>query len=370
MKRFYLFLFLGLAALARAQNPENEIPTFDLDDFYVEPKFSMSVGTRLLDGSKVAFGGQGVIAPLAALKDVTDLDVVREYHDGLVLRDAREGATDLKTNTWTYVDGDQVIDAGANIAFHQYSAQVTDATVRRNDPGMSLGTELVLSRDMGKIGQKIEWKLFAGVGINGISSNAQGNVQATINTITDVYSLGRQTLPSDVPYVAPSSTADADGNVTDTTVLLGQRPDSRASSSVSNNTQVSNFWKLKGTYVTFRMGPSLTYKIRDNLWLNFSAGPTLVYSGTDYSVEQTLVPDTADPIVSKVTESELKALTGYYVDATVEYRITERAGLYAGAFYQSSGDYTSTITQNGSSYTTDIDLSQLQGFRAGLNFKF
>lgn len=370
MKRFYPILALGLTALVHAQNPENEIPDFDLDDFYVEPKFSLSVGSRLLGGSEVSFGGQGVIPSLVELKDISALDVVREYHDGLVARDTREGATDLKTDSWTYVDGSQVIDNGASVAMHQYSAQVTDAAVRRRDPGMSLGTELVVSRDMGKIGNKIEWKLFAGIGMNGISSSARGNVDATITTLTDVYSLDGQTLPDSVPYVAPSATVDDNGNVIDTTILLGQRPDSRGSSSVSNNTQVTNFWKLKGTYLTLRLGPTVIYKITDNFRLSFSAGPTLVYSGTDYSVEQTLVPDTADPIVSTVTESEEKALTGYYVDATLEYLITERAGLYAGAFYQTSGEYTSTITENGSSYTTDIDLSKLQGFRAGLNFKF
>lgn len=370
MKRIFPILALGLAALAHAQNPENEIPDFDMDDFYVEPKFSLSVGSRLLNGSAVSFGGQGVIAPLAELKDPLALDVVREYHDGLVLRDTRENANDGKTNSWTYVDGDQVIDNGASVAMHQYSARVTDSTVRRRDPGMSLGTELVVSRDMGKIGNKIEWLLFAGVGMNGISSSARGSVDAVITTVTDVYSLDGQTLPDSVPYVAPSATVDGDGNVIDTTILLGQRPDSRSTSTVSNNTQVTNFWKLKGTYLTLRMGPTLIFNLTNNFRFSVSAGPTLVYSGTNYSVEQTLIPDTADPIVSTVSESEEKALTGYYVDATLEYRITERAGLYAGAFYQTSGEYTSTVTENGSSYTTDIDLSKLQGFRAGLNFKF
>ena len=84
MKRFYLILALGLAALARAQNPENEIPNFNFDDFYVEPKFSLSVGARLLSGASVGFGGTGVIPYSQALVDPDATGVLRIYHDGIV----------------------------------------------------------------------------------------------------------------------------------------------------------------------------------------------------------------------------------------------------------------------------------------------
>ena len=370
MKRFSLILALGLTASVYAQNPENEIPDFNLDDFYVEPKFSLSVGTRLLSGASVGFGGSGAIPFSQNLVDPDATDVVRVYHDGVVQRDTRENAADGKTNTWGYYDSDQVVGDGAAVEMHLYSASVHNGTIGRRDTGSSLGTELVLSRDMGKIGNKFEWKLFAGIGINGISSSAQRNVNATITTVTDSYSLDGQTLPDTVPYAAPSFTVDNDGNVVDTTVLLGQKPDSRTSTAVTNDTQVLNAWRLKGTYLTARLGPTLIYHVADNFRLSLSAGPALVYSGTNYAVIQTLTPDISDPIVSVVGESNEEVLTGYYVDATLEYLITERAGFYAGAFYQTSGEYTSTITENGANYTTDIDLSRLQGFRAGLNFKF
>jgi hypothetical protein len=370
MKKFYLLAFLSLASFCRAQNPEDDIPNFDLDDYFVEPKFSMTVGTRTLSGSKVSFAGQGLVQSSQAISGEFDTDVVRTYHDGVVVRDQREGATDGKTNTWGYTDERQVVDDGASIAFHTYKAEITDNTKRSNDPGMSLGTELVLSRDMGSIGKRLQWRLFAGVGINGIESSSRDSVLAAITTVTDKYGLDGQTLPSGVPYGAPSSGVDADGNVIETTVFLGQAPDSRTTTTDTNSTQVSNFWHLKGTYLTLRLGPTLIYSITDNLRFTVSGGPALVYSGTTYSVEQTLVPDTSDTLVTTVSETEGNNLTGYYVDATMEYLITERAGLYLGTFYQTSGSYVQTITENGSSYTTDVDLSKLSGFRAGLNFKF
>src|SRR5690606_32981919 len=105
MKRFFLILSLGLTASVYAQNPEDEIPDFNLDDFYVEPKFSLSVGTRLLDGASVGFGGSGSIPFTQNLVDVDATGVVRIYHDGVVQRDTRENATDGKTDTWGYVAG-------------------------------------------------------------------------------------------------------------------------------------------------------------------------------------------------------------------------------------------------------------------------
>ncbi len=371
MKKFYLLVFLGLTTFCRAQsNPEDEIPNFNLDDYFVEPKMSLSVGVRALTGSKVSFAGGGVVKSTRDIGDETATDVIRNYHDGLLAPDERTGSTDGKTNRWAYLFANQVVDNGTNVAFHSYSAQITDAQTRRKDPGLSLGTELIVARDMGKIGEKIEWKLFAGISLNGIESQTRDNLSATITTITDTYGLDGQTAPTTAPYTAPTSVTEVDGSITDTSLLIRLKPDSRVSSATTNSTQVSNFWKLKGTFVTLRMGPTGTYFFNENLKLSISVGPTLVYSGTTYTVEQTLTVDTGDPVNNTLIESEGENLTGYYGDATLQYMLSETAGLYAGAFYQSNGEYTQSVTNGSSTYTTDIDLSQLSGFRAGLNFKF
>jgi len=38
--------------------------------------------------------------------------------------------------------------------------------------------------------------------------------------------------------------------------------------------------------------------------------------------------------------------------------------------YQNSGDYLQTINTDTTSYLTKVDLSSLQGFRFGVNFRF
>lgn len=369
MKQRILFVFLGLTALlCRAQNPEDEIPIFNLDDYYEEPKMTLAVGTRVLGGSKVAFAGNGGVSSVSNIGQITDVDIVRNYHDGTIVRDARTDANDGKTNSWAMTDLKQVVNGGADLAFNIYSAQTNNTVSRSRDPGQSLGTELVVARDMGKLGNRVEWKLFAGVSMNGINSSTRDSVAASLLTVTDLYTLDGQSPPVLVPYAAPSSSVDSNGNVIDTTILLGQRPDSRTETITA--VTMNNFWKLKGTFLTLRMGPTVYFSLMDNLRFSLSAGPAVVFSGTHYSVEQSLDAPTSDDIVVTVEDRDTATLTGYYIDATMEYLITERAGFYAGAFYQTSGDYTQTITDGGASYTTDVDLSKLQGFRAGLNFKF
>ncbi|MBP6506386.1 MAG: hypothetical protein KA257_02375 [Opitutaceae bacterium] len=373
MKQLYCLVFLCLASLCTAQsNPEDAIPVFNLDDYYVEPKMTLSVGFRALTGPKLSFSGSpGVTSVVESIQgngDVNATGIVRNYHDGFVARDQRTDAVDGKTNTWTYIDPRQLQTDGF-LAMHNYSAQIMDNTNRSRDPGYSYGTELIASRDMGKIGSKVDWKIFAGLSINGIDTGVRDNVLATITTITDLYNMDGQTVPA-APYTAPSNNVAIDGTVTDNSVLIGQKPDSRTVTAVTNNTNVSNSWNLRGTYVTFRVGPTLTYSISDKFRVSFSAGPAFIYIGTIYSVEQTLLPDTADNIVTTVQDTGDDVLKGYYADASLEYVFTDRAGLYMGAFYQSNGEYSQDLTSQGSNYYTKLDLNSMQGLRAGLNYKF
>jgi hypothetical protein len=366
---------LLLPALGFAQ--EETIPIFNLDDYYAEPKMNLSVGFRALTGPKLAFiGSTGVTSTLSSVQTSGDQNATgigRDYHDGYIGLDTRKDAngnalTDGKTNAWYYADARQVLDTGY-LAFHTYSAAITDNNSREKDLGNSYGTELVVSRDMGKIGSRIQWKIFAGFSINGINNGLRDNVLATVTTQTDKYFMNGQTVPS-APYLAPSTITNDDGSITDTTVLIGQKPDSRTSSTKTDNVSVSNYWKLRGSYLTFRAGPTLTFSFGEKFKFTVSGGPAMVYVGTNYSLEQTLLPDTSDPISSTINDLDDDMLTGYYVDANMEYILTDRAGLYVGAFFQGSGEYEQDLTAEGSSYSTKLDLSSLKGLRAGLNYRF
>jgi hypothetical protein len=408
-------LILAAPGAVRAQegqqNPQDEIITdFGIDEFLAIPKHTVTIGVRSLSGAKVSFSGQGFVSSYQPGADLTTANITRLYHDGTLQADvggasfdyyAQDGVTVIHygpgpitptgfTNNWSFVDARQLRIDG-NIDFHAYTADISNSGVIGRDPPSGQGFELSVARDMGQLTKKLDWKLVAGFGLNDIKSSTTANLTATVTTITDTYLLDLNTYgtPSP-PYVAPYYVTvprvdSANLPVLDTlgfqfidyvdhSAYVGNRPFVRTTTTSTG--VVVDRWVLKGAYFTFRLGPSLTYMFTEKLKATVSVGVALIYAGTSYLVEQTYVPDTADPIVSSAHEEEGKLLTGYYFDATLQYDITERAGLYAGVVYEAGGSYTETAVLNDiytgshATYKTLIDLSHLQGFRMGMTFRF
>lgn len=415
--KFPRFLFIAVASLcglAHAQDEERrappvEIPDFsNLDEYIYEPRSTVTFGFRYISGAKTSFSGQGRIPSPENPGAATGANLLRVYHDGSVQPDARtisrldSGgnpildpqtnspvfdpiAPDGKTNTWNYTDASQLTGTGY-VRFNSYSADIIDTAVRKKDGGSTAGMDIAMSRDMGKLwGGRIPWTVTAGMSINDISTNTNDRVRATLTTVSDFYSLFGRT-PPDAPYSAPSSSTtsalDASGNpvvgddgttstiTKDTTVLLGNEPAGRTTTSVTDDTSVTNNWKVKGAYYTFRAGPTLWIPITTRLKASVSAGAALVYSGTSYTVSQTLDAPLGNDITETSTNAAYKLLPGYYADATVQFDLTERTGFYAGAIIQSAGSYTQTIDTTNSHYSTKIDLANQNGFRAGMSIRF
>lgn len=418
--RLALVAFASLAGLAYAQDeearraPPVEIPDFsNLDEYIYEPKSTFVLGIRYLSGAKVSFGGArgSIVSANTAPGDATTPNITRIYQDGAVGPDARvvgrvdeagqpvlnpdtglqefDAITpDGKTNTWNYSDFGQ-LDRPGLIGFRDFSADIIDTATRNQDSRASMGMDLAVHRDLFKLfGGKGALVLTGGMSINDISAGTSGGVLARINQTTDYYRFYPKegaTLP-DPPYSAPSSTTenvvDAEGNpvfdetgvqqirVIDTTVLLDNVPVERRQTSLTNDTSVTNNWKVKGAYYTFRAGPTLWIPITNRLRASVSVGAALVYAGSSYTVTETLVPEVGAPISETETAEDYKLLPGYYADASLQFDLTERTGFYAGAIYQSAGDYTQVVENATTSYTTKIDLAKQNGVRAGMTIRF
>ena len=416
MKKFRLALvvFATVSSLARAQDdqpqkPPTEIPDFsNLDDYIYEPKSIVSYGYRRLSGPKLKFFGTGHLATTEDAGALVGSNLTRTYHDGTVSPDARVTGrvdpngnqvldpdsngqisvpvgADGHTNTWSFQNASQVTPDGF-LAFHTYSADITDTGVRTKDASANFGMELAVSRDMGKIFRgRASWQLVAGMSINDITGSSSGQVQAKLTSITDLYSLDGQVAPT-APYSAPSSTSesvlDSAGNAVlnssgtaqtvavDTTVLLPNQPSDRTTSTRTDAVSVTNRWKLSGAYYTFRAGATLLVPITKRLQVSASAGPALIYAGSTYAVTQTYTPDTGADITDTSNSTTSHLLPGYYLDANVQYELTERTGFYAGALIQGAGEYTQNINSTAAHYSTKIDLSRQQGFRGGMTIRF
>ena len=413
--RLALVIFASAAGIAHAQDEERkappvEIPDFsNLDEYIYEPKSTATLGMRRLSGPKTSFSGQGKISAAQDSGPATGANLLRIYHDGSVKPDARVAARldnsgnpvvdpqsgspvldpiapDGRTNTWNYSDSRQLETEGY-VAFHSYSAEVVDAATRQKDSASSYGMELAVSRDMGALfrSRKMVWTITAGMSVNDLSTTTADRVRANIRSVTDYFSLFGRTPPG-APYSAPSAATqnilDASGNpvsddsgviktvTTDTTVLLGNEPAGRTDLTTTNATSVNNRWKLKGAYFTFRVGPTIWIPITTRLKAGLSAGAAVVYAGSDYTVTQTFLPDIGAEISDTSSSSAYKLLPGYFADASLQFDITERTGLYAGAIFQSAGSYTQHLNNATASYSTKVDLGSQNGFRAGMSIRF
>lgn len=413
--RLTCFLLFSVAGVARAQDEENrrpptEIPDFsNLDEYIYEPKSILTIGIRHLGPARTAFSGGGSIAStLDEPGPARGANLLRHYHDGTIQPDGRFAgrvdntgnpiidptsgnqifdsiAPDGRTNTWAYSDRRQITDDGY-LVYHSYTARVTDDTVRGLDTLPSNGIDISTSRDMGKLfGTKIGWTLVGGVSVSDISAETDANVRANVSTDSDYYSLFGQN-PSDPPYASPSSKnvtlLDSAGKplltddgvpqtvVTDTSVLIANESAARITTVVSDETSVHNRWKVKGAFYTFRFGPSLVIPIFSRVQLTVSAGPALIYSGTSYTVTQTLSPETGTDITDTSTDIANKLLPGYFADASLQFNVSDRTGFYAGVVFQSAGSFVQQLNNATAQYSSKIDFSNLSGLRAGMSYRF
>jgi hypothetical protein len=384
--------------------PPEEIPDFsNLNEYIYQPKTTLNVGIRNLSGVKATFGGSGII-PIPStdtLVDPTLANVARVYHDGTIGPDGRSlgvdngdgtttailAAPDGKTNTYGYASATQVTSDDL-LTFHDYSATMPNIDPIAKTGKRNNGVEVAVSHDMGNLGRskKLSWSIVGGVSINDIQASTFSYVRANVTTTTDTYDLFGQT-PVPAGTSSPSNTTinvlDSNGNqVVDTsgnnvtqsvtnTGLIGNIPLARTSSTATSYTEVVDHFKLHGSYMTFRLGPSLIYNFNDHLKASVSAGPAVLYAGSRYDVTQVLTPPTGDPIVVDIFNVTQRLVPAYYVDANVEYDLTERTGFYVGGVYQNGGSYLQTAgSSSDGTYTTKVDFSGQNGLRGGLSYKF
>jgi hypothetical protein len=384
------------------QKPPTEIPDFsNLDEYVYVPKSTATFGYRIISGVKAKFSGSAMIAAQEALPPQFGANLNRTYHDGNVSEDTRSVITengdgtavngpitpDGKTNTWTYTDSSQVTTDGF-LQFHLYSAQTQDTEFNASGK-TNIGMEVSAVHDLKDYGKHWSLKAFGGMSINDISAASISTVNAQMTTITDTYDLFGVTPPSVTPGAPYSSSSaasttqnilDANGNpvldssgnpeteTVDTEVLLGNSPLGRQTT--TSAVTVLNYYKVHGAYATFRGGPQLIYNLTPHIHVAVSVGPALIYAGSTFTVIEALTPPTGFPVVDALDDTTSKFLLGYYVDATMQYDLTDTAGFYVGAYDQSAGSYKQSTNTPGGTYSTNVDFGNLTGLRAGLDVKF
>jgi hypothetical protein len=398
----------GLRAADEEQKPvPEEIPNFSqLDEYIYVPKSTLSLGTRFfLRGPKTSYQGQGVNPSVVNPGDDSTVgvpNISRTYIDGTISPDQRTVtinaglggeqqvpiSPDGRTNTWSYDNQSQILMNG-NIAFHTYASEITDTAQHNVNGAPNAGLELILDRDMGKIGKKIKWSITAGFSIADIHSSTFNSVPTTVTTLTDTYDLFGQVPPA-APYTSPntisqqvySSTGAVAGSTTTTAsqsvtqqILLGNQPLNRTYSYI--NTDTTNRYFTEGAYYTLRVGPMVTFPFGNHFKLNVSAGPDLIYLGSELNVLEDLFITSGEEFQQLYQKENSKIMPGYFVDVDLQYQLTETAGFYLGAIYQGAGSFSQSVpsgtdpnTGAGLSYSSKLDFGNQEGLKGGMTVRF
>lgn len=383
------------------QAPE-EIPNFSqLDEYIYVPKSTLSLGTRFfMKGPKTSYSGQGLNPSPVTPGDDTTVSVPnisRTYIDGTVYPDARTiglntglgGQTsvpissDGRTNSWTYTNANQLLPNG-DMAFHTYSAEITDTGSHNVSGAPNAGVELILDRDMGNLGKRLKWSFTLGFSIADIHSSVYASVPTTMTTLTDTYDLFGQVPPAP-PFTSPTTISQtvfgAGGTViagTGTTnatqsvtqqILLGNQPISRTEVPASITTV--NRYFTEGAYYTLRAGPTLIMPFGQHWKLNLSAGPDLIYAGSTMNILEDLTIAVGQDFTTLYQKDNSRLLVGYYVDVDLQYQLTDTAGLYMGSIFQGAGGYKQTVPSGtNTEYASRIDFGSQEGVKGGLTVRF
>jgi hypothetical protein len=391
-------VLLTLAGLRAAEEeekpaPPEEIPDFNqLDEYTYVPKSTLSLGARFfIRGPKTTYSGQGAVpSPVDPGDNPFIANVSRTYADGVVAPDARQipslngvgqpsstgVASDGRTNTWSYEFPAQ-IDLAGNIDFHNYSGEVTDTASHDVNGAPTEGLELVVDKDMGKIGKHMKWSFTAGFSIADIHAGTFAAVPTTLTTLTDTYDLFGQVPPAP-PYNSPSTITQnvtlAAGNsqsqTVDQTILLGNEPLNRTV--VETPAITVNRYFTEGAYYTLRVGPTLIVPLTKHLNLNLSAGPALIYAGSELNVLEDLALATGEADLTDLYQKENnKLIPGYYADVNLQYDVTDTAGVYFGGVYQSAGSFTQSVPSGpGTEYSSKVSFSNQEGIKGGMTVRF
>jgi hypothetical protein len=418
LKLITLLSSMALPAMLLAQASSSEEERLerlmaDSAQWYV-PNKQITVGFRLLSaGGRVDYGNLGTVPLNVALRPLSEGEVSRGYNNGTVLVDGvrsnekdadgnqitpdangryqtRTTPTDGsdptvngdflsyragRTREWSYADASQVT-ADGRIAMSAYSATSDGAGATQDTEG-SAGVEFAFTRTLGKLTQRAEWGISAGVALNSINNKTSGSVLSTLHTNTDYYSLNGLSAPA-APYAGPSRVdlVDASGTVIttnglETTTPISSLPDGpTVTTSTVGGVTVNGNWQVKGAYFMVRLGPSVRARLTQRLGLNASVGIAGAYAGSTYSaLESFAVPNIADTVSTQEEiekSSVTKFLSGYYADLNLEWAATERTGLFGGVSAQQFGDYEQLL--NGR--TARIDLGSTVGLRGGVTVRF
>ncbi|MFO1449915.1 MAG: hypothetical protein U1F61_17280 [Opitutaceae bacterium] len=385
-------LFASLACGLHAQNKPEDYAA--LEELFQIPKNSFSLSVRYSGKSSVRFKGLGTIESARSAGTTTD-ETTRTYDDGTVSIDSRanDDGVDLpddgRTNTWSYAKTSQVLPDESGIAFHTYSS-VTEGAELALSEGATPGIDVEYGHQFGQSKRRNRegtprwaWGILLGFGMSDVNLKTRESIRATLNTLTDTYSLLGSPVPLDdapddgTAYSAPSTATEtitaSDGTTSsftvDTTTLLGNRPESRLLTATPGGAEIEGFWQIKGAYFTLRSGPWVRWQPSEKISVRLSAGATVSWLGMHIRYDERLVRDdvAAEIRATNETQNEGIGIPGVFSGLEAEWWLTQRTGFFGGATFE---QFSKDATLEADGRKADVKISSGLGLRLGITTRF
>jgi hypothetical protein len=154
--------------------------------------------------------------------------------------------------------------------------------------------------------------------------------------------------------------------------LVGLTPAGTAVDNFAGAATISGNREFEAKIFSTRLGPYLDWSLTDRLTFSLSGGLLVQVVSSDLSFNEKVSISPTVTIVGLPGESHhgsgsaSDVLVGGYVSGRFSYNLTERINAFAGAQFQSSGDYSQTV----SGKTAVLNLSQAVLVNLGLSYSF
>lgn len=367
-----LFLATSVPSLLLAQTDRSNL------QFYL--------GARFAGQATATFSNVGTIRPDNDIGDLTSL-MNRTYADGYVYLDNRatidgdDIPEDGRTNRWGFFSDDQVTEDGSGVIFSDFATDGEGQTVPGESEG-SVGLDMEFALRLGDYGTggfgqvgPFNWGMSFGFGLNDVNVRTHETLLATLQEVSDTYSLLGATAPGGL-YQSPStetiSITNADGSIStilvDNSILMESLPLGRSTTSTPEGAEVDGYWEVDGSYITFRLGPWFRWRPLDRLSFRASGGVSATIMGATLAYDERVELSGSRNLTEAIEgDRETTGSVGYYGYLDVEFWITDVTGVYAGVTYESSSAKLDLVAGN---RTASVDFGATMGFRVGITTHF
>jgi hypothetical protein len=232
----------------------------------------------------------------------------------------------FENTTWYYGYESASANQGNTLVQTSSSSPAT-ASSKNNSDSPQNGFEISYDRELF---QKGRWRfgVEGGLGYTFISISDSRNLIATVNQVTDTYTVPNGVVLPPSPY---------SGSYNGPGAVISSDPSRQTSVVSSSQNTIVGERKIEANVFSLRLGPYAEVPLNDKFSLLFSGGLYLAISDTKFSFNEIVTIDGAGSEVHSGSTSTTDFLVGGYVGANLSYALTEEVSLFIGGQFQSAG---------------------------------